>query len=74
MPGSRGRHAEALARNDDNPVGGWCGLRNGYQDRFAMYVPPLLELLGLVQLDHDANNDRVRATQQTPVKFTADRG
>ena len=52
---------EAWARADDNPVHGWYGLRNGYRGRFAMYVPPLLEHLGLVELEHNARNDRVRA-------------
>jgi hypothetical protein len=52
---------EAWARSEDNPVGGWYGLRKGYRGRFAMYVPPLLELLGLVELEHNARNNRVRA-------------
>lgn len=52
---------EAWARADDNPVGGWYGLRKGYRGRFAMYVPPLLEHLGLVELEHNARNNRVRA-------------
>jgi hypothetical protein len=52
---------EAWGRSDDNPVGGWYGLRNGYRGRFGMYVPPLLEELGLAELTHDARNNRVRA-------------
>ena len=52
---------EAWGRSPDNPVGGWYGLRNGYRGRFGMYVPPLLEALGLVELTHDARNNRVRA-------------
>ena len=52
---------EAWARAEDNPVGGWYGLRKGYRGRFAMYVPPLLEALGLVELEHNARNNRVRA-------------
>ena len=52
---------EAWARADDNPVGGWYGLRKGYRGRFAMYVPPLLEHLGLVELEHNPRNNRVRA-------------
>src|SRR5437868_15044215 len=54
---------EAWARSADNPVGGWYGLRKGYRGRFAMYVPPLLEVLGLVELEHNAKNNRVRAVQ-----------
>ena len=52
---------EAWARSDANPVGGWYGLRKGYRGRFAMYVPPLLEHLGLVELEHNPRNNRVRA-------------
>jgi hypothetical protein len=52
---------EAFGRADDNPVGGWYGLRNGYRGRFGMYLPPLLEALGLVELTHDPRNNRVRA-------------
>jgi hypothetical protein len=52
---------EAWGRDPGNPVGGWYGLRRGYRGRFGMYVPPLLEALGLVELTHDAKNNRVRA-------------
>ena len=52
---------EAWARSEDNPVGGWYGLRKGYRGRFAMYIPPLLEHLGLVELEHNPRNNRVRA-------------
>ncbi len=53
---------EAWARSADNPVGGWYGLRNGYRGRFGMYMPPLLEALGLAELTHDPRNNRMRAT------------
>lgn len=52
---------EAWARSDRNPVGGWYGLRTGYRGRFAMYIPPLLEYLGLVELEHKPRNNRIRA-------------
>jgi hypothetical protein len=52
---------EAWGRSPDNPVGGWYGLRKGYRGRFGMYVPPLLEALGLAELTHDAKNNRMRA-------------
>jgi hypothetical protein len=52
---------EAWARAEDNPVGGWYGLRRGYRGRVGMYLPPLLEELGLVELEHNARNNRVRA-------------
>lgn len=52
---------EAFGRDPGNPVGGWYGLRNGYRGRFGMYLPPLLEALGLVELTHEARNNKVRA-------------
>ena len=54
---------EGWARSPENPVGGWYGQRKGYRGRFAMYVPPLLELLGKVELEHGARNNRVRAVR-----------
>lgn len=52
---------EAWGRSPDNPVGGWYGLRKGYRGRFGMYLPPLLEALGLVELEHQPRNNRTRA-------------
>ncbi len=52
---------EAWGRSESNPVGGWYGLRKGYRGRFGMYVPPLLEALGLAELTHEARNNKVRA-------------
>ena len=52
---------EAWGRSADNPVGGWYGLRKGYRGRFGMYLPALLEELGLAELTHDARNNRIRA-------------
>ncbi len=52
---------EAFGRAEDNPLGGWYGQRKGYRGRFGMYLPPLLEALGLVELEHNARNNRVRA-------------
>jgi uncharacterized protein DUF6855 len=52
---------EAWARSSDNPVGGWYGLRKGYRGRFGMYVPPVLETLGLAEVEHNAKNNRMRA-------------
>lgn len=52
---------EAWGRSPDNPVGGWYGLRNGYRGRFGMYLPPLLEKLGLAEVTHDPRNNRMRA-------------
>ena len=52
---------EAWGRSADNPAGGWYGLRKGYRGRFGMYLPPLLEALGLAELEHLPKNNRVRA-------------
>ena len=52
---------EAWARAADNPVGGWYGLRKGYRGRFGNYVPPVLELLGLAEVEHGPRNNRMRA-------------
>jgi hypothetical protein len=52
---------EAWARDAKNPVGGYYGLRKGYRGRFANYVPPVLELLGLAEVEHNARNNRMRA-------------
>jgi hypothetical protein len=55
-PGS----VEAWARSADNPVGGWYGLKKGLRGRFANYVPPVMELLGLAEVEHNPKNNRIR--------------
>lgn len=52
---------EAWARDEANPVSGFYGLRKGYRGRFANYVSPVLELLGLVELEHKPRANRLRA-------------
>jgi hypothetical protein len=52
---------EAWARSPQNPVGGWYGLKKGLRGRFAMYIPPLMEALGLAELEHNTKNNRMRA-------------
>jgi hypothetical protein len=52
---------EAWARSSDNPVGGWYGLKKGLRGRFANYVPPVLEELGLAEVEHNPRNNRMRA-------------
>ncbi len=52
---------EAWARDPGNPVGGYYGTRKGYRGRFGNYVPPVLELLGLAEVEHNARNNRMRA-------------
>jgi hypothetical protein len=52
---------ESWARSPDNPVGGWYGIKKGLRGRFANYVPPVLEALGLAEVEHNARNNRMRA-------------
>ena len=52
---------EAWGRSADNPVGGWYGLKKGLRGRFGSYVPPVLEALGLAEVEHNARNNRMRA-------------
>jgi hypothetical protein len=52
---------EAWGRSPDNPVGGWYGLKKGLRGRFGMYMPPLLEALGLAEVEHNPKNNRMRA-------------
>jgi hypothetical protein len=52
---------EAWARSPDNPVKGWYGLKKGLRGRVGNYVTPVLEVLGLVELEHNAKGNRVRA-------------
>jgi hypothetical protein len=53
---------EAWGRSPDNPVAGWYGLKKGLRGRFAVYVPPVLEALGLAEVEHQPRNNRMRAT------------
>ena len=52
---------EGWGRSPKNPVGGWYGLKKGFRGRFGMYLPPLMEELGLVELEHNARGNRIRA-------------
>jgi hypothetical protein len=52
---------EAWGRSPTNPIGGWYGLKKGLRGRFAMYIPPLLEALGLAEVEHQARGNRMRA-------------
>jgi len=52
---------EAWARSATNPVKGWYGLKKGLRGRFGNYVPPVLEVLGLAEVEHNARNNRMRA-------------
>jgi hypothetical protein len=52
---------EAWARSENNPIGGWYGLKKGLRGRFGMYMPPLLEELGLAEVEHNSRGNRMRA-------------
>jgi len=52
---------EAWGRSEDNPVGGWYGMKKGLRGRFGSYVPPVLEVLGRAEVEHNARNNRMRA-------------
>lgn len=52
---------EHWGRSPENPVGGWYGLKKGYRGRFALYIPPLMEELGLAEVEHNSRNNRMRA-------------
>ena len=52
---------EAWGRSTENPNGGWYGLKKGLRGRFGVYIPPLMEALGLCELEHNPKNNRMRA-------------
>jgi hypothetical protein len=52
---------EAWGRSPQNPVKGWYGLKKGLRGRFGMYVPPLMEKLGLAELTHEAKGNKMKA-------------
>ncbi len=52
---------EAWGRSEKNPVKGWYGLKKGLRGRFGVYVPPLMEALGLAEVTHEAKGNRMRA-------------
>lgn len=69
MPlGSKDEKAEAIegtiefwGRSSKNPIGGWYGLKKGLRGRVGMYIPPLLETLGLAEVEHNKRNNSMRA-------------
>ena len=52
---------EAWGRSEQNPVKGWYGLKKGLRGRFGMYIPPLMEKLGLAEVTHDAKANKMKA-------------
>ena len=66
--GSRGEEdilqagsVEEWARSENNPFGGFYGITQRRRGRFSSYVPSILEKLGFVEVEHNAQNNRVRA-------------
>jgi len=51
---------EHWARSEDNPIGGWYGLKKNFRGRFGMYIPPLMEHLGVADLEHNPRDNRMR--------------
>ena len=54
---------EAWGRSTTNPIGGWYGMKKGLRGRFGVYIPPLMEELGLCELEHNPKNNRMRAKE-----------
>lgn len=52
---------EAWGRSSENPIGGWYGLKKGLRGRFGMYLPPLMEKLGLAEVEHNPRNNRMKS-------------
>jgi hypothetical protein len=51
---------EAWGRSSKNPIGGWYGLKKGLRGRFGMYIPPLMEKLGLAELTHEPKGNKMK--------------
>lgn len=52
---------EAWGRSAENPLGGWYGLKKGLRGRFGVYVPPVLEALGMAEVEKQPRNNRMRS-------------
>lgn len=68
LMGSKDEKAEAKegtveywGRSESNPVGGWYGLKKGLRGRVGMYIPPLMEHLGLAEIEHNKRNNSMKA-------------
>ena len=59
-PAAKGT-VEAWGRSSKNPDGGWYGLKKGLRGPFGMYVPPVLEVIDIADVEHLPNNNRKRA-------------
>jgi Family of unknown function (DUF6855) len=58
---------EAWGRAPDHPIGGWYGLKKGLRGRFGMYIPPLLEALGLAEVEHNPGTTACARSSRVPV-------
>ena len=54
---------ESWGRSGKNPIGGWYGLKKGLRGRLGVYIPPLMEAIGLCEREHNAKNNRMRAKE-----------
>ncbi|MEP6735035.1 MAG: DUF6855 family protein [Chryseolinea sp.] len=52
---------EAWGRSTENPVGGWYGLKKGLRGRVGMYIPPLMEAVGLAEVTHEAKGNKMKS-------------
>jgi hypothetical protein len=50
---------EAWGRSEENPEKGWYVLKKGLRGRVGMYIPPLMERLGLAEVTHEASAGRL---------------
>lgn len=55
---------EAWARP---PCNEWYGLTANQRGRFATFVPPILEYMGLAEVEHKQQGNRMRARPLTPL-------
>jgi len=54
---------EDWGRSSSNPVGGFYGMKKGFKGRFGMYIPPLLEALGMAEITHEKRGNKIRGNQ-----------
>lgn len=52
---------EGWARSPRNTVGGWYGLNKGLRGGFAAYIPPIMQVLNLAEVEGTSPGGRMRA-------------
>jgi hypothetical protein len=52
---------EAWARSARNPLGGWYGLQKGSRGHFALYIPAIMRVLDLAEVEEEPGGGRMRA-------------